>query len=329
MKLMMEPPGEDWVCDRIINEFWDASRHAYERVKDSVTAECLWHYAKWVANRCQNDPCGQPGHKPTITSVHHIVPGKQLDVSYFDAITDIYHVPNEITARQLRGCTRKPDVIRVVPYWTPKIMENHYTPPHASICDGKVVVGSFQRDTEGASMGGRLQPKLEKGPDILARVINSFAIGDIVAFIGGWRRDWIREAIKEHSVVPTEKWPYNDVPALYGRLMHEKGTYLVTSRFEGGPQAILEASSQGCPILSTDVGMASMVLHPSCIIRGKDDDEVVHGFVAALKDGGHKRPEVIQFNAARAWNEFSIEALLPRYHALVAEAVYVAHLHQP
>ena len=45
--------------------------------------------------------------------------------------------------------------------------------------------------------------------------------------------------------------------------------YLVTSRIEGGPQAILESSITKTPILSTDVGVASEILHPNSIFKPK------------------------------------------------------------
>jgi len=37
--------------------------------------------------------------------------------------------------------------------------------------------------------------------------------------------------------------------------------YIVSSRVEGGPQAILECAASKTPIVSTDVGVASEILH--------------------------------------------------------------------
>ena len=41
--------------------------------------------------------------------------------------------------------------------------------------------------------------------------------------------------------------------------------YIVSSRYEGGPQAILECAASKTPILSTKVGVAPEVLHPESI----------------------------------------------------------------
>jgi glycosyltransferase involved in cell wall biosynthesis len=45
----------------------------------------------------------------------------------------------------------------------------------------------------------------------------------------------------------------------------------VSSRFEGGPQAIIEASAMKVPIISTDVGIANQVLHKNCIVDIRKD----------------------------------------------------------
>ena len=45
--------------------------------------------------------------------------------------------------------------------------------------------------------------------------------------------------------------------------------YVVASRYEGGPQSVLEAPAMKVPIVSTDVGMARDVLPAECIL---DDD---------------------------------------------------------
>ena len=41
--------------------------------------------------------------------------------------------------------------------------------------------------------------------------------------------------------------------------------YIVGSRFEGGPQAIFECAVTKTPIISTDVGVASEILHSNSI----------------------------------------------------------------
>ena len=42
--------------------------------------------------------------------------------------------------------------------------------------------------------------------------------------------------------------------------------YIVSSRHEGGCQAILECAYKNVPIISRDVGIASKILHSDCIM---------------------------------------------------------------
>ena len=51
--------------------------------------------------------------------------------------------------------------------------------------------------------------------------------------------------------------------------------YIVSSRVEGGPQAILECGINKTPIISTDVGAASMILSPESIVKSNDFDRAI------------------------------------------------------
>ena len=63
--------------------------------------------------------------------------------------------------------------------------------------------------------------------------------------------------------------------------------YLVTSRIEGGPQAIMEAAISKTPILSTDVGVASEILHNDSIfdinLFSESKPNTEHAFQNSLK----------------------------------------------
>ena len=59
----------------------------------------------------------------------------------------------------------------------------------------------------------------------------------------------------------------------------------MTSRVEGGPQAVLEASYRKVKILSTNVGMAPDILHEDCICNSKDE------FAEKVRNGVDRREE--------------------------------------
>ena len=46
--------------------------------------------------------------------------------------------------------------------------------------------------------------------------------------------------------------------------------YIVAARYEGGPQAVVECAACEIPIISTDVGLANMILHKDSIFKSGD-----------------------------------------------------------
>ena len=295
VKVFMPKPREDWVCDVIIDEFERNTTH--QIVRSIAEADVVWHYAKWMANHHPNTARGNPGHKPTITTVHHIVPEKfnPNEVKALDAFTDIYHVPNVITQRMLGYATVTP--IRRLPYW----VNDRRFPPRLERKRGqRKVIGSFQRDTEGSDLKS---PKLEKGPDILGDVIDGLDPFQYQVLLAGWRRQYIIGRLGDRMPYDyLERAP--DIAGLYGMCDY----YLVTSRHEGGPQALLEAAQSRVMVLSTPVGLAEELLHPDCICRSVVD------FRLKL-DAGLDR---IEENYQRV-QAYTLDRMIGRYDELVQE----------
>jgi len=48
--------------------------------------------------------------------------------------------------------------------------------------------------------------------------------------------------------------------------------YIVSSRVEGGPQAIVESAITKTPIISSDVGVASQILNPKSLFDSNNPD---------------------------------------------------------
>ncbi len=143
----------------------------------------------------------------------------------------------------------------------------------------RYLIGSFQRDTEGTDLAS---PKLVKGPDILAQVVLEVSRrsgrGHVV--LAGPRRAWIRRRLREVGVpftfvgteVEGDDLGINTLPSETMNILYNLvDVYLVSSRMEGGPQAVIEAAAAGCKVLSTDVGHARDILHPECIWLEPED----------------------------------------------------------
>ena len=133
-----------------------------------------------------------------------------------------------------------------------KLIRNHFRIPHNAL-----VIGSFQKDGQGWDDGFISKP--EKGPDILVKTlakVNKHT--PVFCVLSGPARGYVKSGLQKHDIPFCHTYfdDPNDVAQLYKAL----DLYLVTSREEGGPKAIVEAMATGVPVVSTDVGMASDAL---------------------------------------------------------------------
>ena len=138
----------------------------------------------------------------------------------------------------------------------------------------EIVIGSFQKDGEGWGEGD--VPKLIKGPDIFLAAIERL-MKDVPVFVllGGPARGFVRKGLERLGVRHAYYYaPNRDELA---KLYHALDLYLVTSREEGGPMALMESMASGVPVVSTRVGMA-----PDLIVDGVSGALVEVGDVAAI-----------------------------------------------
>lgn len=145
------------------------------------------------------------------------------------------------------------------------------------IPEGKIVIGSFQKDGEGWEEG--LKPKLIKGPDIFCDVVEKVNKKTPVhVLLTGPARGYVIGRLKEANITYTHKFlaNYQDIGRYYSAL----DVYLVASRAEGGPKAILESMACGIPVVSSMVGMA-----PDIISSGLNGILAAIGDVDGLADG--------------------------------------------
>jgi|GEM_PF-2080086 len=248
---------------------------------------------------------------PIIGSYHHLVPEKEyhfLDtIQRLDAICDAIHCYAEINIKPNQHYFSKPIFHR--PYW---IDLNDFFPLNNkttlrqrwNIPSDKIVIGSFQRDTERSG-----KPKLEKGPDVLCDVLEQLDPEQYFVLLSGVRRGYVEGRLQSMGM------PYRnlgfvareEMNALYNTLDY----YLVTSRYEGGPQAILECMATNIPIYSTPVGIAHS-LSPSVICHTTAD------FVAALET---PYPAILDRHRQTVQNDYAVEVVIPQYETAFAEII--------
>jgi glycosyltransferase involved in cell wall biosynthesis len=117
-----------------------------------------------------------------------------------------------------------------------------------------VVVGSFQKDGNGWGEG--LEPKWVKGPDIFLRTIEHLQprIPELFVLLSGPARGYVKMGL-ERLGIPYQHHFVRHYPDI-GKLYHALDVYVVASRQEGGPKAVLESMASGVPLVTTRVGQA-------------------------------------------------------------------------
>ena len=263
MKIFVLAPRENWICDRIYQEWLENCSEI--TTQDPREASVLWLLAGWC---WRHIPVDLLISKKVVVTVHHIVPEKftkekHADFLQRDQFTNAYHVPNAKTAALLGQITKKP--IYILSYWYDKKkwspLDRKESRKNIGLEQDKFVIGSFQRDTEGSDLK---TPKLEKGPDRFCNLVSRIKDKDIHVLLGGWRRQYVISRLQSENIPFTyiELADLETLRTMYGAC----DLYVIASRYEGGPQSCLEASAMRVPIVSSDVGIVSNILSKNCII---------------------------------------------------------------
>lgn len=136
-----------------------------------------------------------------------------------------------------------------------------------------VVVGSFQKDGNGWGEGD--EPKLIKGPDIFLKTIKILkeSIPELFVLLSGPARGYVKKGLNKLNVPYRHIFLdyYPDIENLYQCL----DLYIIASREEGGPKAILESMISGIPLVTTRVGQANdLVEHKknACMVEAEDSE---------------------------------------------------------
>ena len=265
MKIYLNEANESWVVDRFRKEW-------IENNLDSTTenieeADIVWIIAPWTWKKINKKHLK---NKKVVCTIHHIdfekFNNKEKKNFYKrDKYVDTYHAISTKTEEQVRSLTDKD--IETIPFW---INQNiFYEIKNKNILRSKFnlntesfIVGSFQRDTEGKDL---VSPKLSKGPDRFIEILIELnkKNKNIEVLLTGKRRDYLIKNLKKNKIpyIYYEMTTFEQLNELYNCI----DLYIVASRVEGGPQAILECAITKTPIISTDVGIASKILHESSI----------------------------------------------------------------
>ena len=297
MKVYLSKINESWVVDRMREEWY--LNNAEVSVEDPKKADLVWIISPWLWKKESRNILKS---KTVICSIFHLE-DKDFSDKYLkefrrrEKYVDCYHVISLKTKKDLENITDKNIVY--IPFWVngniwfdiedKETLRDKYSIPRKSF-----VVGSFQRDTEGSDL---ISPKLIKGPDRFIKIVNQMnsEIDNLTVLLTGKRRQYVIAELEKLKInyVYLEMVDFKTLNELYNSL----DLYIVTSRIEGGPQAIVECGITRTPIISTDVGIASEILHKNSIFN-------MNNYMNAKPDTDFAFKNSVKLNIPQGFNEY-------------------------
>ncbi len=176
------------------------------------------------------------------------------------------------------------------------------------------MIGSFQKD--GVGWGEGLEPKLIKGPDLFVETLAKLKHLHPLVLLTGPARGYVKRGLDQlgidykHFYLKT----IAELPEMYQAL----DLYLITSRLEGGPKALLEAWASGIPVVSTQVGMVPDVgTHQTdVLISNSFDIQPIADLALGIHDDELKKNQLIT-HANEAVTRYDWINIAKHYHALL------------
>tara|TARA_X000001036_G_scaffold343473_1_gene323081 strand:- start:5256 stop:6182 length:927 start_codon:yes stop_codon:yes gene_type:complete len=283
MKVYLTNLNESWIVDRLRHEWYKHnSSISTESIKES---DIVWVVAPWLWKNIKKKYLRD---KKVVCSIYHIEEKdfEQKQIKEFnnrDSFVDLYHVISLKTKKELGKLTDKE--IIYIPFWSDqntwfKIDDKDKLRNKYGLPLDAYIIGSFQRDTEGSDLKS---PKLIKGPDRLIQIIESKnkEFNKVIILLSGKRRQYVIKELENLNIDYKyfEMVNTDELNELYNCL----DLYVVASRIEGGPQAIIECALSKTPIISTDVGVASEFLHSNSIFNMKNFEKAIPNTEYAFK----------------------------------------------
>ena len=260
--------NEKWICDELKKEFTEYFGDEVITM-DSKAADIIWFLAPWNYGYT---PTGMVREewleflkmKKVVFTMHHIDEEKYARGELDNTFEFMWKYGNKWHAI----CGKTFDFLKPIAGEIPVVREYLWVDSEIFFeIENKIglrekwglsgyIVGSFQKDTEGK----KNEPKMSKGPDIFVNIMEDINKDhpDLLVVLSGIRRTYIIRELEKRGI----KYKYFEMIGLHdlNELYNCLDLYIVSSRVEGGPRAIVEAGITKTPIISTDVGIASELM---------------------------------------------------------------------
>lgn len=284
MKIYLSNLNESWIVDRIRDEWYKYNSEISTKL--IYRSDIVWIIAPWLWNKISKR---QLESKKVVCTFHHIDLKsmdkiKLLDFKNLESHVDLFHVISNKTKEALSTLTNKPIVS--IPLWVNQ--NNWFYIENKTLLRKKFgfnkndyLIGSFQRDTEGFDLKS---PKLIKGPDIFIEIIKKIykENKNLKVVLTGKRRQYVIGKLNENNI-PFQYYEMESIKKL-NELYNLLDLYIVSSRLEGGPQAIVECGVSRTPIISTNVGIAPEILNSKSIFKGTNYETAIPDVETAFEN---------------------------------------------
>ena len=271
MKIYLNKLNESWVVDRFrLDWYTNNSSISTEKINES---NIIWIVSPWTWRKISSK---QLKNKMVVCSIYHIDfdsfdDKEKKDFYKRDKFVDVYHVISSITKQQLELLTNK-EIISI-PFWVDDNLWFEHQNKNKlrdkyGLKENDFLIGSFQRDTEGSDL---ISPKLIKGPDIFLAIAKKMheKNKNLKVILTGKRRQYLINNFEKYEI-PFKYFEMINSGSL-NELYNILDLYIVSSRVEGGPQAIMECAVSKVPIVSTNVGIAPEILSSKSLYTNEKD----------------------------------------------------------
>lgn len=252
----------------------------------------------------------------------HVTPGWERNNNIIEAQKhlDFLHTSCNITKNELIRLGVVEEKIKVIPLGVDLNVLKMSTQAEKDdfrqklgIPKDKIVIGSFQKD--GVGWGAGYEPKMVKGPDIFVKTIKEIAQNHpVFVLLVGPSRGYVEQGLRNGGISYKSIGFVNftGIPQYYKAI----DLYIISSRVEGGPKAVLEAMASGVPLVTTKVGMASDIaqIHRNAFLSANIDDyeELAKQASRIIQDNNLKQ-SLIQ-NGLNLVKEYSWDNIAKQYY---------------
>lgn len=235
---------------------------------------------------------------------------------------DIFHTSSNITKSKLIEIGIPEEKIVVIPLGVDLDLfkpvtkeEKERIKRKLGLPTDKIIIGSFQKDGVGWAEG--LEPKWVKGPDTFVEVVDKLNRNyNIFVLLTGPARGYVKRELDRIGVPYKHLFlkNYLQIPKYYNAL----DLYLVASRTEGGPKAIVEAMAAGVPVVSTKVGMAPDIIKEGYngLLAEIEDVATLSEKASKILDDGQLAKAIAKYGLVTV-KDYSWKKIATRYYEII------------